>query len=127
MLATGRTFRGQADALHDLFGAEYVRTEEKTLGAYLLNDDKQLFKRMPDRDWLILTDTIDLYRGEGTLPYMAAGVFGPVEIAGGVFPSEYKAALIREADGVKRARCQNKGTGAPVNTNGALRYAVGIG
>lgn len=103
VLATGRTFRGQADALHDLFGAEYVRTEEKTLGAYLLNDDKQLFKRMPDRDWLILTDTIDLYRGEGTLPYMAAGVFGPVEIAGGVFPSEYKAALIREADGVKRA------------------------
>lgn len=102
VLATGHTFRGDDAALRMLFGAEYVRTEEKTLGAYLLNDNKTLFKRMPERDWLILTGTIDLYRGEGVLPYMAPGVFGPVEIAGGVYPSEYKAALVRQENGVKR-------------------------
>ena len=33
---------------------------------------------------------------------MAPGVFGPVEIAGGVFPSEYKAALIQKKNGVNR-------------------------
>lgn len=102
LIATGHSFRDNADALRDFFGAEYVRTEEKTLGAYLFNNNKSLFKRMPERDWLLLTESIDLYHGEGVLPYMAPGVFGPVEIAGGVFPSEYKAALLQEKEGIKR-------------------------
>lgn len=102
IIMTGMSLHNNTEAAQKLFDATFVRTVEKNLGAYLYNDDKQTFKRMPLRDWLLLTDQIDLYSGKGYLPYMAPGIFGPVEIAGGVFPSEFKSILVKEENGIRR-------------------------
>ena len=99
VLSTGATFREDEKTLFQRFGARYLRTEKKVDGAYLLCDDHQLFKRIPKRSWIALAEEIDLMEcEEGSLPYMAAGVFGPVEIAGGVYPSPYRAAIMKRSD-----------------------------
>ncbi len=94
LLVTGTRYRHDAAALADLADATYVSTDEKTAGAYMLCEDKQVFKRIPERDWIIMNEVFDCCDApDGMLPYMPAGIFGPVEIAGGVAPSGYHAVL----------------------------------
>ena len=94
LLVTGTRYRRDPRALRELADAAYVSTDEETAGAYLLCEDKAAFPRIPERNWILMNGAFDrLDAPDGLLPYMPAGVYGPVEIAGGVFPSGYYAAL----------------------------------
>ena len=100
LIATGSAFVDQPEQLKALFGGEQVRTEEKTAGAYFLTDDKQLFRRLPETHWVLADGPFHCIRCEnGAMPYMAPGVYGPVEIAGGTFPSEYYGMGIKKEAG----------------------------
>ena len=103
LLVTGTQYRSQALVLCELADAEYVATDEKTAGAYLLCEDKTAFPRVPERNWILMNETFDRCIGsDGLLPYMPAGVYGPVEIAGGVAPSRYYAVLRKREGSVQR-------------------------
>ena len=103
LLVTGTRYRQDARALRELADAVYVSTDERTEGAYLLCDDKAAFPRIPDRNWILMNGVFDRCDGpDGLLPYMPAGVYGPVEIAGGVAPSGFCAALRKRVGKIER-------------------------
>lgn len=90
IIATGDAFVHKPGLLSALFGGTLDHTLENTAGAYFLCDDKQTSRSLPDCDW-VLEDgrfhCIDFE--EGLLPYMAPGIYGPVEIAGGTQPGKW--------------------------------------
>lgn len=103
LLVTGTCYRHDPQALAELADAEYVATDEQTAGVYLLCEDKVAFPRIPERNWILINETFDRCSApDGLLPYMPAGVYGPVEIAGGVVPSSYHAVLRKHTGDVTR-------------------------
>jgi hypothetical protein len=81
VIATSGAFTDRPDVLKTLFGAETVRTVPENQGAYLLAEDKSLWKRMPERDRVLLAGLIRLCRfaGETALPYLPPAPYGPPE------------------------------------------------
>lgn len=97
IIATSSAFAGNEALLKSWFGAEKAGEAKMNKGAYLSTEDKQLWNRFPGRNWVILDESLALYRFEGTsaLPYMAPARYGPPERCGGTEPSGFGAAGIK--------------------------------
>ena len=81
VIATSGAFSDCPDVMKALFGAETIQTAEENQGSYLLTEDKKLWKRMPERDRVLLAGPIRLCRfaGETALPYLPPAPYGPPE------------------------------------------------
>lgn len=90
LLATGASFTADAENrsfLESLFAVRSLQWDSNTRAAYLATTDKRIFKRFPDRDWIILEGLYGYAefapQAERTLPLVAASTFGPPERASG--------------------------------------------
>lgn len=112
LIATGTSFAGhetQRAWANDVFGASVVEVKEATraVSAYLETTDKSVFKRFPDRDWIIVDGEficVELEEGAASpMTYIRQATFGPPERAAGHSQSEFPGAWIRERAGAGQA------------------------
>ncbi|TBL75153.1 alpha-amylase family protein [Paenibacillus thalictri] len=103
LLATGLSFTeagANADFSGRLFGLNPESVDTKMRAAYLKTDDKTIFNRFPERDWVILDGTYQYAQFAGAagnpLPLVSASTFGPPERALGHTVMGYAGAAIRE-------------------------------
>ena len=107
LLATGRSLTADAanlELLQDVFGAQPLRVDTDVRSAYLSTADKAVFRRFPERDWVILdesfTHTEFSPACSGMLPFITPSTFGPPERASGHIVTEaFGAAVCRSASG----------------------------
>lgn len=77
--------------LKDRFGAHIEEWESNTRAAYLLADNKTLWKHFSQRDWIILDGELGKtkYDGQRELFYKPPSRYGPPERCGGIEVSQF--------------------------------------
>lgn len=99
ILATGKSFSDNAQALREIFGVKDTKYETDASGYYLDVSDRARFKRLEGQKMVFLKFFAGMYRFDDDvrqmLPLLTKGRPGPPEIIGGHEPSGFGAAGIK--------------------------------
>lgn len=89
---------------NELFKGKLEKSSNKTRSAYLMTENKEIFKRFPDRNWVFVDGNFNFVKYDNNnrnlLPYIAPARFGPPERCGGYTATEYCGASISKEGGM---------------------------
>lgn len=106
IIATNLSLNNEGDntsKVYEFLGGSFEKIITDTRSAYLLTDNKEIFKRFPKRDWVFIDKKVSLIKYENhnknMLPYIAPARFGPPERCGGHSISNYFGASLKYGKG----------------------------